>query len=201
MAVLFKQNELMKKITHVFGVLVATVILFILFNYALMLWQLTPISAVSMYENVKSLRWHREDLVEHFPETIPTRARAPQFYYRAGFLQGGSSIELRLQMPAEIVEEVYATYRPRAKLIFKGGKELPRGADDPNILPKWHFYTFSPDYNETSSLPPLLPQDFDTLLLSSHSYNSNPTDWNHGDSSGISISRKRREIIYWAEDW
>lgn len=191
----------MKRIPQFFALLVTAVILFILFDIALMMWQLTPISAVSKYENVKNLRWHRKDLVEHFPETIPSRARAPRFYYRAGFLQGGSSIELRLQMPAEFVEEVYSTYTLQAKSIFNGAEKLPSGANNPNILPKWRFFTFPPDQNETTSVPPLLPQDFEILLLSSHPYKSNPTDWNHGESSGISISKKRREIIYWAEDW
>jgi hypothetical protein len=69
------------------------------------------------------------------------------------------------------------------------------------MLPKWHFYTWSPQRNETQDTAPLLPQDFEIILLSSKPYKSNPTDWNHGESAGISISKKRNEIIYWAEDW
>jgi len=191
----------MKKVAQIFSLLIATVILFILLDIALMMWQLTPVSAVSQYENVKSLRWHRKDLIEHFPETVPSRARDLKFYYRAGFLQGGASIELRLHMPAECVEDIYETYRAQAKSIFNGAEKLPSDAHNPNILPKWHFFTFPEDRNETSGVPPLLPQDFEILLLSSHPYKPNPTDWNHGDSSGVSISKKRREIIYWAEDW
>ena len=191
----------MKKVAQIFSLLIATVILFILFDISLMMWQLTPVSAVSKYENVKSLRWHRKDLVEHFPEKILSRARDPQFYYRAGFLQGGASIELRLYMPAEFVEDIYATYIARAKSIFNGAEKLPSGTHNPNILPKWHFFTFPTDQDEMPGVPPLLPQDFEILLLSSHPYKSNPTDWNHGESSGISISKKRSEIIYWAEDW
>ena len=191
----------MKKGAQIFSFFATTVILFILFDIALMSWQLTTISAVSKYENVKRLRWYRQDLVEHFPETIPSKARYPKFYYRAGFLQGGASIELRLRMPAEFVEEVHATYLRQAKSIFNGAEKLPSGAIDPNKLPKGRFFTFPPDQNETPGVPPLLPQDFEILLLSSHPYKSNSTDWNHGESSGISISKKRSEIIYWAEDW
>ena len=194
-------SGLMKKAAEILCPIVATVILFILFDIALMAWQLTPITAVFSYENVKSLRWHRQDLVEHFPKTIPSGAQDPKLYYRAGFLQGGSSIELRLQMPTEFVEEVYATYKIKAKSIFNGSEKLPSDENNPNILPKWHFYTFPIDQNETSDLSPLLPQDFKILLLSSYPYKLNPTDWNHGESSGISISIKRSEIIYWAEDW
>ena len=166
-----------------------------------MLWQLTPISAVSKYENVRKLCWHGKDLVKHFPETIPSRARDPKFYYRAGFLQGGSSIELRLKMPAEFVEEVYTTYTVQAKAIFNAAEKTPSDPYNPLMLPKWCFFTLPPDQNETQGVPPLLPQDFQILLLSSHPYKSNPTDWNHGESSGISINKKRSEIIYRAEDW
>lgn len=186
----------MKKVAHIFSLLIATVILFIVFDIALMLWQLTPISAVSQFENVKSLRWHRKNLVEYFPETIPSRARDPQFYYHAGFLQGGASIELRLHMPAECVEDIYETYMAQAQSIFKGAEKLPSGAHNPNILPKLHFFTFPADQNETPGVATLFPQDFEILLLSSHPYKSNPTDWNHGKSSGISINKKRREILY-----
>jgi len=98
-------------------------------------------------------------------------------------------------MPAEFVEEVYATYMLKAKSVFNGAQKLPRGANNPNILPKGSFLTFPPEHNETPGVPPLLPQDFEILLLSSYPYKSNPTDWNHGDSSGISISKKRNEII------
>ena len=190
----------MKKATQIVSLLVATVILFILFDIALMMWQLTPISSVSKYKNVKSLRWHRKDLIKHFPETIPSGARDPRFYYRAGFLQGGSSIELRLQMPVEFIEKVHATYKLKAKSIFNGAGKLPTGANNPNILPKWRFFTFPPDRSETPA-PQLLPQDFEIMLLSSNPYKSMPTDWNHGESSGVSISKKRRVMIYWAEDW
>ena len=191
----------MKKILKFFGFLVAIVIFFYIFNAALMLWQLTPITTASRYKNVMTLRWHDQHLIEHFPEQIPSDAGNPRFYYRAGFLQGGSTIELRVQMPAKVIEEVYAVFRPQAKAIFNGAEKLDRGTGNPDMLPKWSFFTFPPDQSGASGLPPLLPQDFEILLLSSHPYKSNPTDWNHGESSGISISKKRREIIYWAEDW
>lgn len=110
----------MNKAAHVLGFLLGMVILFILFDAALMLWQFTPIVAVSKYQHVKSLRWHRQRLVEHFPEVIPSSARGAKFYYRAGFLQGGSTIELRVQMPSEFVEQVWATYQPKAESVFNG---------------------------------------------------------------------------------
>lgn len=191
----------MSKVIQFFANLAALVVLFVLFEFALIFWQLAHITDVSKYENVKKLRWLREDLIEHFPETIPATAQNPKLHYNGGFLQGGAVIELRLQMPAESIEEIYSTYIRQAKAIYKGVEELSRDADNLNMLPKWHFYTWPPQRNETRDTAPLLPQDFEIFLLSTKPSKSNPTDWNHGESAGISISKKRNEIIYWAEDW
>jgi hypothetical protein len=191
----------MKKFLKLFGFLVAIVIFFYIFDAALMLWQLTPITTASKYNNVMTLRWHDQSLIEHFPGKIPSDAKNTRFYYRAGFLQGGSSIELRVKMPTNFVEEVLATYKQKAKAVFNGAEKLDRGTSNPDMLPKWSFITYPPDENETPGTYSLLPKDFKILLLSSEPYKSNPTDWNHGKATGISISRQRREIIYWAEDW
>ncbi len=99
----------MKKILKFIGFLVAIVIFYYIFDAALMLWQLTPITTASKYQNVMTLRWHDQHLIEHFPGKIPSDAENTRFYYRAGFLQGGSSIELRVKMPTNFVEEVLAT--------------------------------------------------------------------------------------------
>lgn len=191
----------MSKVLQLFSNLAALVVLFALFEFALVFWQLAHITDVSKYENVKTLRWLREDLIEHFPETIPATAQNPKLHYNGGFLQGGAAIELRLQMPAESIEEIYSTYIRQAKAIYKGVEEHSRDAGNLSMLPKLNFYTGPRQRNETQDAAPLLPQDFEIILLSSRPYKSNPTDWNHGESTGISISKKRNEIIYWAEDW
>ena len=191
----------MKKIAKFTFFLISIIIFFFIFDATLMLWQLTPITKISKYRNVKSLRWRDQSLIEHFPERIALNAGNPRFYYRGGLLQAGSTIELRVQMPAKDVEEVYATYRPQAKAVFNGVDRSEQGAEREDILPKWNFMTFPPAENETLGKHSLLPKDFEILLLTAQPYNSNPMDWNHGRSSGISISRHRREIIYWAEVW
>ena len=191
----------MKKIARVLTLVLATIILFFLLINAFVWWHLRPITSVSKYQHVKKGRWHNPKLVEHFPDTIPSSARHIEFYYRPGFLQGGSTIELRIQMPENLVEDIYTTYRPRAKSVFGGAERLDRSASNPNMLRKWTFYTFQEDQFETTDEMSLLPPDFEILLLSSRPYKTSPVDWNHGDCSGISVSRKRREVIYWAEAW
>ena len=108
---------------------------------------------------VLCLRWHRQDLVGHFPEKIPPDAKNAVFYYRAGFLQGGSSIELRVHMPEEFVEEVCSTYEPQAKFIFRGAERTEKEPDDPDGPPKATFFTFPLDQHETPREGILLPQD------------------------------------------
>jgi len=191
----------MKNILKFFGFLATLFIFSLAFYAAVTLWQLTPITDPSKYQNVITLRWHDQDLIEHFPEIIPAYAGNTRLYYRGGFLQGGSTIELRVRMPDNFIESVYQKYRPEAKATYNGAEKLEGGVNHPNKLPKWRFATFSPDEYDTQGHPSLLPQDFEILLLQSHPSKTNPGDWNHGQSSGISISRQRREIIYWAEDW
>jgi len=159
-----------KKKSSVLGFLGGMIILFIVFDALLMAWQLTPITAVSKYRHVKGLRWHRQDLVGHFPEKIPPDAKNAVFYYRAGFLQGGSSIELRVHMPEEFVEEVCSTYEPQAKFIFRGAERTEKEPDDPDGPPKATFFTFPLDQHETPREGILLPQDkgLCQALVSSH---------------------------------
>ena len=191
----------MKKIAQFIFFLIGIIIFFFVFDATLMLWQLTPITRISKYRNVTTLRWRDQSLIRHFPEEIALNAGAPKFYYRAGLLQGGSTIELRVQMPIKDVEEVYAVFRPQAKAVFNGTDKHGQQNDKQQGLPKWNFMTFPTDENETLGTHSLLPKDFEVLLLSAQPYESNPMNWNHGRSSGISISRHRREIIYWAEVW
>ena len=186
----------MKKILGILSFIVRIFFIFILFYYALIMWQLTAITSVSKYGNVINLRWLRPDLIGHFPDRVPLDAQEKRFYYRAGFLQGGSSIELKIRMPEEFVREVRATYISQAKSVFNGAENLKRGSDGPDVPPKWNFFTFSSDRNETTVESQHLPQDFEILLLSPY-----PSNLNHGETSGIGISQKRGEIIYWAEDW
>ena len=186
----------MSKVFRFLVSLAALAVLFVLFEFALVFWQLAHITDIAKYENVKTLRWLRQDLIQHFPETIPETAQNPKLHYNGGFMQGGAAIELRLKMPAESIEEIYSTYTRQARAIYKDVEALSRDADNLNTLPKSHFYTWPPQRNGTHDAAPLLPADFEIILLS-----SKPIDWNHGESAGISISRKRNEIIYWAEDW
>ncbi len=194
-------NKIAKVLIKIVIAVILIAILFLLSTTLLMWWQLTPVTNVSKYDKVISNRWHRPDLIQHFPKEIPSNAQNPQFYFRAGFLQGGATIELKLQMPESLVEEIYETYRPKAKFLFNGAEELDRGAENSNMLPKWHFYTSPQIQAERTESLPLLPSDFEVLLLSSQPYKIDPVSWNHGECSGLSISRKRNEIIYWAEDW
>ena len=53
---------------------------------------LQPDTKISRYENIRS-SWSPE-YVKHFPKSIPNQAQNVKFFYRPGFLQGGSTMEL-----------------------------------------------------------------------------------------------------------
>ncbi len=185
----------MRAIGEALVMLVITVFMFMIFSVFLMNWQTLMISSASQYENVLEHRWHRSDLIEHFPKSIPTAAREVRFHFNAAFLQGGSSIELRARLPAEVIEGIERTYRPRAKGVFDAAGD-PVGSDqEALLLPKLGFRTVPPQMSLDPPRATALPADFETLLL----WSSEPVNLNHPHAGGISISRQRGEVVYWAE--
>jgi len=193
----------MKQLKQIFKVVVKAVAVVVILIVALnlyTLWSIRPITSISAYEKVLNKRWHTR-LVKHFPKTIPPKAEKQIFFYRPGYIQGGSTIELRMRMPSEFIEREIIEGRKKAKLILRGDQESV-GNDDPvSMICKSQFMTFPKEEFQSENQLALLPGDFEILLLSSRPYETDPISWNHGDCSGISVSRKRNEVIYWAEDW
>ena len=186
----------MRAIREAVSLLAAAVGLFIIWNITTTFWQLTRISRVSHYENVLNHRWHRSDLIEHFPESIPETAREVKFHFNAGYLQGGAAIELRVRLPADIIEEIDRTYRPRAKSVFDAAGDPVESNAKADPLPKLSFHTVPFEIDPTSGRFTPLPEGFETLLL----WSPESVNLNHPRGAGITISHQRREVIYWAQD-
>ncbi len=163
-----------------------------------MWWQIQPVDRPSAYERVLTKRWHDPTLVAHFPPQIPAQARAVKFHYQQGFLQGGSSIELRYQAPPDHVKQVIEKYKPVARLVVRNDDMHNQNID---MLHKRYFRTV--DKSEITATPLIvwLPAGFEIIALISRPYVTDPISWNHGQSAGISVSVARNELIFWAEDW
>lgn len=164
-------------------------------------WSVDSVSNPVDYEHVLKKRWKNAKLVYHFPSQIPAYADAVKFHYQDGFLQGGATIELRYQTSSQFVEPLLKQYRCAAKTIVRGDNEWANADVDIDMLPKWIFHTVERHEIPEDKPFALLPADFEILLLFSCPYRIDPVSWNHGESSGISVSRLRNEVIFWADDW
>jgi hypothetical protein len=190
-------TKLLKAIAKLFVIIVTIVVLM----QGYILWSIIPTTSVSSYNSVMSGKWTRADLVRHFPKSIPANAKGTQFFYRPGYLQGGSSIELRIAMPPKFIKAEIDKFEKSPKLVIHGAIGAKMVKAKIGELQKGMFYTYTREEISTNDLGILLPQDFDNYLLRSKPYKTKPISWNHGESAGVSISSKRNEIIYWAEDW
>jgi len=174
--------------------IVISIPLFFLFTWLTMFWQLTQINDSGLYWNVKNLRWLRQDLIKHFPESLPSSAEAARLHYHAGFLQGGSHIELRFRADTEFINKVRAYYTPPAVDTITAGQLQAVSSDSSEAVSrKRYFYTASTE-SDSGLQQMLLPEDFEIFVITNN-------DGNHGDSSGFAISDTRHEVIFWAEKW
>ena len=175
------------------GTAAVTLGLFVVFSFVLMSWQGMMITNPRLYEIVLNHRWLATDLIEHFPESIPKSAENVVFYYTGGLLQAGSTLELRVRLSAEAVDEVERNYRPQAIGRFDAVRKPASDDVTVKILPKLHFQTLPAEANWALRTAPL--EEFETLLLQA----PEPVNLNHPKAAGVSIDRARNEVIYWAE--
>lgn len=159
-----------------------------------------PVTTRYAYQPILKYRWENKYIVEHFPAEIPDEAKDIKFYYRAGLMQGGTTIELRMQMPEREFDSIEQTHRAIAKLILD---HLRKDNDTKSqekfyFAPPLMFYTVSTAELTDEYQAGPLPAGYEIFLLHSKKYKRY---WNHGKSAGIAVSQARKEIIYWATVW
>ena len=158
---------------------------------------IVPVTTRYAYQPILKYRWETNNIVEHFPAKIPEEAKNIKFYYRAGFMQGGTTIELRMQMPEREFDSIVHKHRATAILILDhlGKYNDKKSGEEVYFEPSLKFYTVSraelTDEYKTGSLP--VGYEIFLLHLKGH--------WNHGKTAGIAVDQTRNEIIYWAESW
>jgi hypothetical protein len=158
---------------------------------------LFPVKTRYAYKPILKYRWETKSIVEHFPPKIPDKAKDIRFYYRAGLWQGGTTIELRMQMPEREFDAIVQKHHAQAKLILNHlGKENDTKSEEKgSITPSLKFYTVSrAELTDEYQIGPL-PSGYEIFLLHLEGH------WNHGKTAGIAINQLRKEIIYWAEVW
>jgi hypothetical protein len=137
------------------------------------------VTNVKKYEKILDTYWGPDSkLIRHFPRPIPANAKAVRFSFLPAFWQGGAHIQLRCSLPSEQVEERYAYFAQKRTKSFFGG-----------------MATTSSYTGDTED--GLFPDDYEIMIFDE----VRTEDWNHGHSHGVAISKKRHEIVYWAETW
>lgn len=133
-----------------------------------------------------------EPLKSLFPENIPLDRSRARFSWMQPFLQGGGWLQLRLmKMPSEEIERNYQKFDQK-KIAFYPGGDRDKHISQAKVVAN---DVFAADFHTSDNTATEFPGDYSTFILRSEG------DWNHGSSCGVTISRPRGEIVYWAEYW
>jgi len=143
---------------------------------------------VSRYSEIKAT-WPT-NLVGHFPDKALHPAA---FYYQPGFLQGGSSLQLKVAMSQADITAELSKISPRALVTYHGGDRSDH-RNSTNGIPSTFFFTSG----TTNTLK--FPDDYAIMVIEANDHNGG-FPWNKGSTAGIAISTQRNIAVYWAESW
>lgn len=130
-----------------------------------------------------------------FPKRIEENAEQVALYYTPGFLQGGTTMVLRMKFPKEGLLPLsgdFGTEKPLKISDFTDAgfrdelRRLPPYAQD------WEY-----NWEELESLN----GDFTIYLQSSNDLEHVKENWNHNEISYVAISYADREIVYYYSQW
>jgi hypothetical protein len=147
----YKQNKLIQYAINT--IVFLSIILFLLFMYIMNL--LIPVhyglKSPRKYPYIVANNWS-DYLVRHFPKKIPAAAKNIKFFYRAGFMQGGSAIQLRYSTSPEKINKLYNRFSKKKTKSYWGGNKYTH-VNQGNGRPTTSFITgdtidkkFSKDY-------------------------------------------------------
>ena len=156
-------------------------------------WQLRTITDVSRYDDLIR-RWD-PSLVDHFPKRIPVNAMKQSLSFFPGFLQGGAHLQLRIELPAaDVAREEVRMSQLSTHVYQRGERTYPDPYDNATRdvpLPPFH----TGDKKSSAGFP----ADYILYFLFAQPGESAP--WNHGQTTGVAVSRQTSELVYWAESW
>ncbi len=173
---------------------------------ALMIWisislhnSLETVTNIAEYPKILSERWNNSPLVQHFPQTIPPEAKNVKIHYVPGFLQGGSILQLQMNLPPAKIAEIQAQLRKVAQRKYipgaKDNSPTQETSADGQVSITFDYKYYLGKSNEQN-----FPKDHEILVLSDT--RGAPTyDWNHSQLHGVAINSTSSEIVYWAESW
>lgn len=105
----------------------------------------TPITDIEIYSDfISGCKKAYPHIAAHFPNEIPAEAKNAEFYYRQGFLQGDSMLNLKFQTSPEVINAYYDQFKQDAtKTVninyyceLSGDFEKLYFQEDPNNTPE-----------------------------------------------------------------
>jgi len=172
-----------------------SLIIFLLFLAVYLYTATFPYKTNNVEDYSKTLKKWNTNIVHHFPKSIPKSATLKRFLctvYHLFNTQG--YIQLRLQLSKEEIKQLYSQFSEKKTKSFFGGDNNSH-ANQKEGMPTTFFYTA-----DLKSFP----DDYEIIIFDKIIPDTERTEdfrWNHGTSHGVAISKKRNEIVYWAEMW
>jgi hypothetical protein len=152
------------------------------------------VTKVKKYEKILS-GWPPA-LVHHFPARIPAGAENVRFSFLPHFMQGGAHIQLAYSTTSDTIAALYDKFSEMKTKSFIGG-DTNDHMNGEEGMPTTFFFT-SPTGEDS------FPDDYEVMIfdrLLTEEERQEEYLFNHGEAHGVAISRKRNEIVYWAESW
>lgn len=160
---------------------------------------LETVADVAQYSTILNNPWKDSPLVQHFPKTIPAEAKNVKIHYVPGFLQGGSMLQLQMNLPSAKVAEIQAQLRKVAQRKYISGAKDNSPVQETSADGQMSI-TFEYKYYLGKSGEQNFPENYEILVLSDT--RGAPTyNWNHSQMHGVAIDPTTSEIVYWAESW
>jgi len=196
----------------IFILILLTIVFYLLFIYIMNTFipVFYGIKNPRKYSSILNNNWGN-NLVHHFPKKIPEDAKNVKFFYRKGYMQGGSAMQLRYSTSPKRIAELYKNFSQMKTKSFHGGN-THNHMDQKNGMPTTLFYTgdkYQTDSNciieETTNTK--FPDDYEIMIFDwipsekEKKRRGLKRSFNHGESHGVAISKKRNIVVYWAESW
>jgi hypothetical protein len=158
---------------------------------------LKPVIDSSRYAEIRS-KFEDSLLVKHFPIDIPADAKNVDLYYLPGFMQGGTFLQLRMQLSPEKIKTIETDFLKSAKRKYIPGAKnnSPIEEDSPTGMKvEYNYKSYTGESNGGN-----FPSNYKLLVLED-TRGAPKYDWNHSDIYGVAIDPATSEVVYWLEDW
>jgi hypothetical protein len=172
-------KQIFKVLAIAVATLTGTVIILIIGAY---FYFVAPKTGIWDYE-ISISPW-RSSYASHFPRQISADAKDVQYFHQPALMQGGEAIQLRMVLPEPQIRAIRDEASRTAIDHWIARRPAELGADFERRL-----------YAHASAAVRAQHEDYEVFVLRS----TPEEEWNHPQRSGIAMSAKYKEVVYWLE--